>query len=102
MNRIDRLCRSFIVCALAVATTGPVFGQGTSAPAPGTLTVRVVERTVILPRSKLATLTRRTVDIGEGGPLDDVEGPWRAIIPDDLRHARWIRGLVTISVESLK
>ena len=37
-----------------------------------------------------------------GRPLDDVEGPWRAIVPDDLRHARWIRGLVTIAVETLK
>lgn len=38
----------------------------------------------------------------DGQPLDAVEGPWRAIIPDELRHARWIRGVVSISVETLR
>lgn len=36
-----------------------------------------------------------------GKPLDAVEGPWRLVLPEDLRHARWIRGVVAISVESL-
>jgi hypothetical protein len=35
-------------------------------------------------------------------PLDAVEGPWRAIVPDDTRHARWIRGLVSIDVGQIK
>lgn len=35
-------------------------------------------------------------------PLDDAEGPWRAIFPDDARRARWIRGLVSIAVETVK
>lgn len=38
------------------------------------------------------------VDRRNGQPLDTVEGPWRAIVPDDLRHARWIRGVVSIDV----
>jgi hypothetical protein len=41
-------------------------------------------------------------DRRNGQSLDAVEGPWRAIVPDDLRHARWIRGLVTIDVGTLK
>jgi hypothetical protein len=49
--------------------------------------------------------SRRSVllaDRRNGQSLDAVEGPWRAIVPDDLRHARWIRGLVTIDVGTLK
>jgi hypothetical protein len=42
------------------------------------------------------------IDRRDGKPLDSVEGPWRVIIPDDGRHARWIRGLVTIEVVTLK
>lgn len=37
-----------------------------------------------------------------GQPLDTVEGPWRVFIPSDIRHARWIRGLVSIEVTSVK
>lgn len=37
-----------------------------------------------------------------GKTLDDVEGPWRIFLPDDQRHARWIRGLVSIEVVTLK
>ncbi len=42
------------------------------------------------------------VDRRQGKPLDESEGPWRAILPDDRRHARWIRGLAAISVETLQ
>lgn len=41
-------------------------------------------------------------DRSNGQPLDDSEGPWRVFIPDDLRHARWIRGLVSIEVATIK
>jgi hypothetical protein len=41
-------------------------------------------------------------DRRNGQPLDDVEGPWRAFVPDDIRHARWIRGLVLVEVDTLK
>jgi len=41
-------------------------------------------------------------DRRNGKPLDDTEGPWRAFVPDDLRHARWIRGLVLVEVDTLK
>lgn len=37
----------------------------------------------------------------DGKALDDVEGPWRVFIPDDQRHARWIRGLVSLEVVTL-
>ena len=33
-------------------------------------------------------------DRRNGKPLNAEEGPWRVFIPDDVRHARWIRGLV--------
>ncbi|HTE47987.1 MAG TPA: molybdopterin-dependent oxidoreductase [Gemmatimonadaceae bacterium] len=41
------------------------------------------------------------VDRRNGQPLDAVEGPWRAIVSDDLRHARWIRGLSTIDIKTV-
>ncbi|MEP6620324.1 MAG: molybdopterin-dependent oxidoreductase [bacterium] len=41
-------------------------------------------------------------DRRNGKALDAVEGPWRLIVPDDMRHARWIRGLVSIEVGTLK
>lgn len=41
-------------------------------------------------------------DRSNGQPLDDAEGPWRVFIPDDLRHARWIRGLVSIEIVTIK
>jgi hypothetical protein len=51
------------------------------------------------------SFSRRTVLIAErrnGQPLDAVEGPWRAFVPDDIRHARWIRQLVLVEVDTLK
>lgn len=48
--------------------------------------------------------TRRTVllaDERDGHALDASEGPWRVIAPDDMRHARWIRGLVRVDVGTL-
>lgn len=41
-------------------------------------------------------------DRRNGQPLDAAEGTWRAFVPDELRHARWIRGLVLIEVDTLK
>ena len=41
------------------------------------------------------------VDQRNGHPLDASEGPWRIIVPDEARHARWIRGLVAIEVGTL-
>lgn len=41
-------------------------------------------------------------DTRNGKPLDPSEGPWRAFFPDDLRHARWIRGLISLEVVTLK
>ena len=49
--------------------------------------------------------SRREVLVADkrnGKPLDAVEGPWRVFAPDELRHARWIRGLVSIKVEAMK
>jgi hypothetical protein len=37
-------------------------------------------------------------DRRDGHPLDETEGPLRVVIPDDQRHARWIRGLASITV----
>ncbi|MBC8088685.1 MAG: hypothetical protein H7Z40_15585 [Phycisphaerae bacterium] len=41
-------------------------------------------------------------DTRNGKLLDSSEGPWRVFIPDDMRHARWIRGLVSLEVVTLK
>lgn len=41
-------------------------------------------------------------DRRNGQPLDAAEGPWRVFIPDDLRHARWIRGLAAIEIVAIK
>lgn len=51
------------------------------------------------------TFTHRIVLVADrrsGQPLDAAEGPWRVFAPDDLRHARWIRGLVMIELVTLK
>ena len=41
-------------------------------------------------------------DRRNGTTLNAEEGPWRVFIPDDLRHARWIRGLVAIEILTVK
>jgi hypothetical protein len=48
--------------------------------------------------------SRKTVLVADqrnGRALDSIEGPWRVFAPDDLRHARWVRGLVRIDVGTL-
>ena len=45
--------------------------------------------------------SRKTVLVGDqrnGQPLDAVEGPCRVFVPDEQRHARWVRGVVRIDV----
>ena len=42
------------------------------------------------------------IDRRDGQPLNSVEGHWRLVIPDEGRHARWIRGLVLIELASVK
>ena len=49
--------------------------------------------------------SRRTVLVADhrnGKVLDESEGPWRVIIPEDQRHARWIRGLVGAEIVTLR
>jgi Oxidoreductase molybdopterin binding domain len=38
-------------------------------------------------------------DMKNGGALPDKEGPWRLIIPDEKRPARWIRMLKRITIK---
>jgi hypothetical protein len=48
--------------------------------------------------------SRRTVVVADrrnGRALDASEGPWRVFVPDDLRHARWVRGVIRIDVGTL-
>lgn len=45
-----------------------------------------------------STETILLVERRNGAPLADVEGAWRAIVPNDRRHARWIRDVVGIEV----
>lgn len=40
-------------------------------------------------------------DHRDGKPLDAHEGPLRLIVLGDKRHARWVKGLTTLSVERL-
>jgi hypothetical protein len=45
--------------------------------------------------------SRKAVIVGDqrnGQPLDSAEGPWRVFVPDEQRHARWVRGLIRIDV----
>jgi hypothetical protein len=41
-------------------------------------------------------------DRRDGQPLDEKEGPFRLVIPDDKRPVRWIRMIRTIRVLNLK
>ena len=48
--------------------------------------------------------SRRTALVADrrnGRLLDETEGPLRVIIPDEQRHARWIRGLASITVTTV-
>lgn len=38
------------------------------------------------------------VDRHEGKPLDAKDGPYRVVVPDDARPARWIRNVVAIEL----
>lgn len=42
------------------------------------------------------------IDQRDRQPLDPVEGTWRVILPEDIRHARWIRGLVKIRIATIE
>jgi len=35
----------------------------------------------------------------DGTPLDEKEGPYRIVIPDEKRMARWVRQVTTLKVE---
>jgi hypothetical protein len=35
----------------------------------------------------------------DGKPLDDKEGPYRIVIPDEKRMARWVRQVTTLKIE---
>lgn len=48
--------------------------------------------------------SRKTILVSDqrnGRALDATEGPWRVFVPDELRHARWIRGLARVDVGTL-
>jgi hypothetical protein len=34
----------------------------------------------------------------DGKPLDDKEGPYRIVIPDEKRMARWVRQVTTLKI----
>ena len=38
----------------------------------------------------------------DGKPLDDKEGPYRIVIPDEKRMARWVRQVTTLKVVDVK
>lgn len=40
-------------------------------------------------------------DQREGATLSQDEGPLRAIVPSDKRHARWLRGVVKITIKKV-
>ncbi len=40
------------------------------------------------------------VDLRDGKPLADTEGPFRIIAPGEKRHARWVRNVTSLTVET--
>ena len=38
----------------------------------------------------------------DGKPLDEKEGPYRIVIPDEKRHARWIRQLTVLKIVNVQ
>jgi DMSO/TMAO reductase YedYZ molybdopterin-dependent catalytic subunit len=34
----------------------------------------------------------------DGKPLDDKEGPYRIVVPDEKRMARWVRQVTTLKI----
>jgi hypothetical protein len=41
-------------------------------------------------------------DHRDGQPLNSRKGPLRLIVPNDKRHARWVRGMVTLRLQSTR
>lgn len=41
-------------------------------------------------------------DTRDGKPLSEQNGTWQLIVPDDKRHGRWVRQIVSIKVVSVK
>jgi DMSO/TMAO reductase YedYZ molybdopterin-dependent catalytic subunit len=41
-------------------------------------------------------------DHRDGKPLDAREGPLRLIVPNDKRHARWVRGAMSLTVKNTR
>jgi DMSO/TMAO reductase YedYZ molybdopterin-dependent catalytic subunit len=43
----------------------------------------------------------RTIIVAEsrdGKPLSDAEGHWRVVVPDEKRHGRWVRQVISLTV----
>jgi hypothetical protein len=40
-------------------------------------------------------------DRRDGGPLSDKEGPYRLVVPDEARQARWVRQVISIELRAL-
>lgn len=41
-------------------------------------------------------------DMQEGKPLSEKNGPWQIIVPDEKRHARWVRQVIALKVKAAK
>lgn len=41
-------------------------------------------------------------DSEDGQPLSKLDGPWRLVVPDDQRPARWVRQVVSIRVVQIE
>lgn len=42
------------------------------------------------------------IDSEDGQPLSSSDGPWRLVVPDDQRPARWVRQVVSIRVVQIE
>jgi len=40
-------------------------------------------------------------DRRDGGPLSAKEGPYRLVVPDEARQARWVRQVISIELRTL-
>ena len=87
---------------------GVVFGKDLKGPKVATVIVLEVQDGYRIPLALLEIdpdTTEKLVlvaDRRDGKPLDEKEGPFRLVIPDEKRPVRWIRMIRTIRVINLK
>jgi hypothetical protein len=59
---------------------------------------------IALPEIDTAFTDKQTVlaFLKDGKPLDDKEGPYRIVIPDEKRMARWVRQVTALKIVNVQ